>query len=136
MSWHTTRRVEFQHCDPAGIVFYPRYFEMINSVIEEFFRDPIEYAFGKMHAVDRKGVPTAKISVAFQQPGFLDDVLDFQVVIAKLGNSSLGFDITCTCLDNPRFTAQSTIVQVDMNTRRSTPWPDKVRAALAKMTET
>ena len=27
------RQVEFNHCDPAGIVFYPRYFEMISAVV-------------------------------------------------------------------------------------------------------
>lgn len=32
-------QIEFNHCDPAGIVFYPRYFEMVNSVIENFFAD-------------------------------------------------------------------------------------------------
>jgi 4-hydroxybenzoyl-CoA thioesterase len=26
--------VRFAHCDPAGIVFYARYFEMINGVVE------------------------------------------------------------------------------------------------------
>ena len=26
--------VAFRHCDPAGIVFYPRYFEMINDFVE------------------------------------------------------------------------------------------------------
>ena len=29
--------VRFQHCDPAGIVFYPRYFEMISQSVEEWF---------------------------------------------------------------------------------------------------
>ena len=33
MTFTTQRKVRFQHCDPAGIVFYPRYFEMINSVV-------------------------------------------------------------------------------------------------------
>ncbi|CPO21707.1 4-hydroxybenzoyl CoA thioesterase [Bordetella pertussis] len=30
--------VRFRHCDPAGIVFYPRYFEMINDFVEEWRR--------------------------------------------------------------------------------------------------
>ena len=29
--------VRFRHFDPAGIVFYPRYFEMINDFVEEWF---------------------------------------------------------------------------------------------------
>lgn len=32
-----TQKVLFKHCDPAGIVFYPRYFEIINDCIEAFF---------------------------------------------------------------------------------------------------
>ena len=33
--------IGFRHCDPAGIVFYPRYFEMMNDAIEIFFRVPV-----------------------------------------------------------------------------------------------
>ena len=33
--------IEFNHCDPAGIVFYPRYFEMTNHVCENFFREAV-----------------------------------------------------------------------------------------------
>ena len=31
--------ITFRQCDPAGIVFYPRYFEMMNDAIERFFSD-------------------------------------------------------------------------------------------------
>lgn len=29
--------VRFQHCDPAGIVFCPRDYEMLNLTVERFF---------------------------------------------------------------------------------------------------
>ena len=29
------------HTDPAGIVFYPRYFEMINAQVEDWFTGPL-----------------------------------------------------------------------------------------------
>jgi 4-hydroxybenzoyl-CoA thioesterase len=29
MGYHVTQKVLFRHCDPAGIVFFPRYFEMV-----------------------------------------------------------------------------------------------------------
>ena len=31
MPFTTTRKVRFEHCDPAGIVFYPRYFAMFDA---------------------------------------------------------------------------------------------------------
>ena len=43
-----TRPVEFNHCDPAGIVFYPRYFEMISATIERFLADAIDYSWTRM----------------------------------------------------------------------------------------
>lgn len=127
MIWTTKRLVEFQHCDPAGIVFYPRYVEMVNSVVEEFFREALDYSFGDMHTVDNKGVPTAQISLQFQAPGFLEDPLDFILEVDRLGRSALDLNITCTSRGAPRFTARSTLVQVDMETRKSTPWPDRLR---------
>ena len=43
MLYHRLYPIEFNHCDPAGIVFYPRYFEMTNSVVENFFADEVVY---------------------------------------------------------------------------------------------
>ncbi len=127
MSWQTTRLVEFQHCDPAGIVFYPRYFEMINSVIEEYFRTHIGYSFKPMHFTDRRGVPTAKITVEFHAPSFLEDLLTFTLTAVRIGKSSVNFQITSACEGAARLTADTTLVQVDMASGKSTPWPDAVR---------
>ena len=32
-AWRITVPVRFSHCDPAGIVYFPRYFDMINGVV-------------------------------------------------------------------------------------------------------
>ena len=130
MSWTASRLVEFQHCDANGIVFYPRYFEMINSVIEECFRTHLHYAFGPMHLQDRKGVPTATIKVDFHAPSYLDDRLDFTLSLDRIGTSSITVRLEVTCGAEARLTSVSTLVHSDMDTRRSTPWPDPVRAAL------
>ena len=37
MAFTYPHKVLFRHCDPAGIVFYPRYFEMMNDTVEAFF---------------------------------------------------------------------------------------------------
>lgn len=130
MSWTTTRLVEFQHCDPAGIVFYPRYFEMLNSVIEELFRKHLGYAFGPMHKTDRRGVPTATIKVDFHSPSFLEDRLDFTLHVERVGQSSVTFRIEVSCDGAARLTSTSTLVQTDLESRRSTAWPDPVRQKL------
>ncbi len=61
-------RIEFNHCDPAGIVFFPRYFEMLNSQVENFFRDVLDYPFEKMMFGDGHAVPTVHFEIAFAIP--------------------------------------------------------------------
>ena len=36
-AWRIIVPVRFSHCDPAGIVYFPRYFDMINGVVEDWF---------------------------------------------------------------------------------------------------
>jgi 4-hydroxybenzoyl-CoA thioesterase len=84
MSYRRQIRVEFNHCDPAGIVFYPRYFEMTNSVLENFFREEVGYSYHAMMA-DGIGVPTARIETDFRAPSRLGDVLDWTLVVETAG---------------------------------------------------
>ena len=39
------QKVQFKHCDPAGIVFYPRFIEMINDAVEAMFDEAIGWPF-------------------------------------------------------------------------------------------
>ena len=42
-------RVRFSHVDQAGLIFYPRYFEMFNEVIEEWFDRGLDCSFRQLH---------------------------------------------------------------------------------------
>lgn len=79
--------IEFNHCDPAGIVFYPRYFEMTNSVVENFFREVMEYPFARMMA-EGVGTPTVRVEMDFRAPSRLGEVLDWTLEVRRLGRSS------------------------------------------------
>jgi len=129
MTFCQSRIVEFQHCDPAGIVFYPRYFEMISSVIERFFTDALGRGFS-MHLNEGAGVPLARVEVDFHAPSRLEDRLEFVLTIPRIGRSSTDFRIFCTGPE-PRFTATGTLVHFDFNTGHSAPWPDDLRAGLS-----
>jgi hypothetical protein len=67
--------VMFQHCDPAGIVFYPRFFEMMNEVTERFFNQSVGWPFSRMHAVDRRGIPSVSAKLDFHAPARLGDIM-------------------------------------------------------------
>lgn len=129
MTFHQTRIVEFQHCDAAGIVFYPRYFEMVSSVVERFFTDALDHGFAAL-LTQRIAVPMARIEVDFHAPSRLGDRIDFALTIPRIGTSSADVLLTCTGTE-PRFTARGTLVHYDLQHGRSAPWPDDLRAGLS-----
>ena len=128
MLYHRPYPIEFNHCDPAGIVFYPRYFEMTNHICENFFREAVGRSFAAMMAV-RTGVPTARIEVDFRNPSYLGDVLDVTLQITKLGRSSATVEIVARCQQQHRLTATITLVWVD--NLKPAPWPTDMRGKLA-----
>ncbi|MCV2868495.1 acyl-CoA thioesterase [Defluviimonas sp. WL0002] len=133
MIYRRSIRVEFNHCDPAGIVFYPRYFEMTNSVCEGFFRDVARYSFAAMMAAG-EGAPTARMQADFHAPSRLEDMLDWRLSVEKLGRSSIGFRIEAHCGSSHRMTALPTLVLVD-EAGRPQPWPTHLRDRITAFME-
>src|SRR5262245_43030910 len=61
--------VRFSHCDPAGIVFYPRFFDLFSSALEDWFQSGIESPFGGDFMVTRNlRVPSLSITAEFVRP--------------------------------------------------------------------
>jgi len=123
------QKVMFKHCDPAGIVFYPRYFEMINDCVEAFFEDVLALPFSALHKTG--GVPTAEITTRFTAPSRLGDILSIRLDVTKLGRSSVGVQIQAECGEQTRFYANSTLVFVN-ELGKPTSWPAPVREKLEK----
>ncbi|GGX93897.1 4-hydroxybenzoyl-CoA thioesterase [Litchfieldella qijiaojingensis] len=130
MPYITRRKVRFQHCDPAAIVFYPRYFEMINSVVEDFFAEVVEVDFRAMHVERHVGVPTVSLETRFHAPSRLGDELEFNLVPTAVGSTSLTLSIHARCEDETRLSCRLTLVFVDMDSGRPIPWPDAMRQRL------
>lgn len=128
MSYSRSIQVEFNHCDPAGIVFYPRYFEMTNSLCENFFREAVGYSYRAMMD-DGIGVPTVHMETNFKAPSRLGDVLDWQLVVKRVGGSSVTLRLDAACGTEHRLTAQLTLVWLSPEAR-PTRWPDAIRAVL------
>lgn len=132
MIYYRAIPIEFNHCDPAGIVFYPRYFEMVNSVVENFFREVAGHSFAAMMDAGQ-GVPTARLEVDFHAPSRLGEVLDWRLRMTKLGGSSVGFTVEAWRDGQHRVTAKLVLVWVEGG--RPKPWPEAIRARIAAFAE-
>ena len=127
MNFTFPQKVLFKHCDPAKIVFFPRYFEMMNDCVEAFF-DHIGTPFEQLH--EGGGVPTGRIEARFHAPSRHGDHLTLVLSGKRVGRASFDFIIETTCKGTPRMRYAATLVLIDAQ-GRSTPWPDDLRTALA-----
>jgi 4-hydroxybenzoyl-CoA thioesterase len=124
MSFTFPQKMLFKHCDPAGIGFYPRFFEMINDCVEAFFSDAIGYPFETMHLGRDGGVPTVEISATFPAPSRHGDMLIFSLDVTRLGRTSMGLSVVARCAGEERIRSTSTLVHID-RTGRPMPWPEQ-----------
>lgn len=129
MAWDRRITIEFRECDPAGIVFYPRYFEMLNSTVEAFFAEVVGRSFRRIVMDDGGGLPTVHAEADYSKPSRLGDVLTLTLDVERVGTSSASFLVTATGDDGPRVRLRSTVVWLDRE-GRGTDWPQDVRTTL------
>lgn len=125
-------RVRFQHCDAAGIVFFPRYFEMLNGLVEDWFREALDWPFDDMHGAGHAGVPTADLQCRFVAPSRLGEVLAAELRVARLGGSSFTLHVRlCGPDGGTRVEITQRLVCVDTGRMAPQPLPERVRQAMS-----
>ncbi len=134
MSFQRRFTVRFRHCDAAGIAFYPRYFEMVNDVLEDFFSE-LGVPFPALHHELREGVPTVKLEAAFARPSYLGDELLLELEVMRLGTSSFELAFHASCDGEERFHVTSTLCYVSNRGRgeiESRPLPTALREGMVR----
>lgn len=134
MSYARVIPIEFNHCDPAGIVFYPRYFEMTNSVVENFFADVLDYPFSRITLEEGRGVPTVRIEVDFRAPSRLGEKLRFALAVTRVGGASVALRIEAEAGGISRLTADLVLVWISPDGRAER-WPEGLRRRLTDFME-
>lgn len=129
--FETYQKIGFQHCDPAGIVFYPRYFEMFNATVEEWFEKRVGFSFYDIHMRRAEVVPTVHVDVDFKAPSRLGDELTLELTLLKVGNSSIELSVDVRHEDKSRVTAKLVLVYAKNALKQADGWPDDLRTALS-----
>jgi 4-hydroxybenzoyl-CoA thioesterase len=124
--------VRFTDCDPAGMVFYPRYLEMFNDLVESWFREELNFSFNEMHTRRGWGLPTVHLDVDFVAPSIFGEVLSATLIVRRLGTSSISSDISLYSRDGvARVRGKVVLVLIDRSVGRAIPIPEEVRARIA-----
>ena len=119
-------KIRFAHCDPAGIVYFPRFFDMFQTALEEWYASMGEdYA---QHILARRiGTPIVHAECDFFIPSRLGDVLTMTPLIRKIGRTSLQLTIHGHVGAQERLRGSMAHTFVDMDKLKSLPIPDDMR---------
>jgi len=60
--------IRFSNCDPAGIVYFPEFFDMINSLLEDWFTIGMNTSYADLMMGQHIGTPTIDIQCEFIKP--------------------------------------------------------------------
>jgi 4-hydroxybenzoyl-CoA thioesterase len=124
--------VRFGDCDAAGIVFYPRYLEMFNSLVEDWFREKLDFSFGEIVTHRGWGLPTVHLEVDFLTPSVFGDVLSAVLRVTAIGTTSMNLDIVLQGPDGAdRVRGKVVLVLIDRGQLRAIPIPNEVRAKVS-----
>lgn len=81
-------RIEWGDCDPAGIVYFPRYFELFDACTNAAF-EAVGYPKPKLLSDFRiAGIPAVDVRATFTTPCTFGEYVDVDTTIAHWGRSS------------------------------------------------
>ena len=123
-------KIKFRHIDYAGIVFYPRFLEMLNDLVEDWFEEALDRPFSKMH--ETNGIPTVDLKIQFKNAARLGEVLTKKLWVKELRNSSIlcGFQFvneTEKIVLDGEVTLVNVKIQEDRQSIKAESFTDKMR---------
>ncbi len=132
--------VRFGDCDPAGIVYYPRFLHFFHEAMETWFSDELDYPYHEVILGQQIGFPSVHCEADFRSPCALGEVLAIELRVKKLGRTSIHFDYQVRGVGDPereslRLVGATVCVVMDLNPgspdfRRALPIPADLRARI------
>jgi len=128
------RLIRFSDCDPAGIVFYPQYFVMLNGLVEDWVNEGLELSYHGLVAVRRIGLPTVKLEADFRAVSRMGDQVTLGLTVQRLGSRSMTLLVRCfePATGELRMQMQQVLVTTSLETHRAVAIPDDMRAAILR----
>lgn len=129
-AFRVQRPIRFSHTDPAGIVYFPVYFDMFNGVVEDWFTQGLGIKYASLLLDRRIGLPIVHAECDFLVPSRMGETLTLGVLIERIGRSSISIRINGEIDGEVRLSGQLTVVATDLDSFASIPIPSDLRATL------
>jgi len=122
--------IRFEHCDSAGIVFFARYFTMMQGAVEAWFEAELGLDYADIIQRRRVGLGYVRAECDYLTPGRLGEVLSLTLLVERVGRSSIGLAFHGHRDGAPALIGRLVLVTTDINEMASIPIPEDVRDAV------
>lgn len=122
--------IRFSHCDAAGIVYFPHYFDMFNGLIEDWYKAELGHDYAQLVMEGRYGFPFVRIECDFKVPSMMGEVIDLTLLVERVGRSSLGIVIVCHRDGVERLRAHMVTAMMSLENRKPVSMPPPLRDAI------
>jgi 4-hydroxybenzoyl-CoA thioesterase len=126
------QQVRFSHCDPAGIVYFPEFFDLSHAALEDWFTHGLGHAHAEMITERRVGTPTVHVQCDFYKPFRIGDTLHFEVRVLKMGRSSLTLHYSGKKNGVEHLAITQTVCFLDLDTGHAIAIPEDLRQGIAE----
>ena len=125
-----TLTIRFSHCDPAGIVFYPRYFVLFNDLIEDWITHALGIPYAELLGRRRTGLPSVSVKSQFHAISRMGDEVQLGLTLDRIGRTSIRLSLGCRQGTEQRVQIQQVLVATDLDSHRPIAIPDDLRRAM------
>lgn len=122
--------IRFSHCDAAGIVYFPHYFDMFNGLIEDWYKEELKHDYADLIMGGRYGFPFVHIECDFKIPSRMGEAIDLTLLVEHIGRSSLSIAVVCHRDGLERLRARMVTAMMSLDTRKPVPIPPALRDAM------
>ncbi len=128
------RMIRFSDCDPAGIVFYPQYFVMLNGLVEDWVGEGLGIDYHALIAARRIGLPTVRLEADFRAVSRMGDHVTLGLAVERLGSRSIALALRCfdPASGELRMQLRQVLVTTSLESHRAVEIPADLRAAIVR----
>ncbi len=128
------RMIRFSDCDPAGIVFYPQYFVMLNGLVEDWVSEGLGVDYHALIGGRRIGLPTVRLEADFRAVSRMGDGVMLGLSVERLGSRSMTLVLRCFEPASGELRMQMTqvLVTTSLESHRAVAVPEDIRAAILR----
>jgi 4-hydroxybenzoyl-CoA thioesterase len=133
-AFRSRQLVRYAHCDPGERVYFARFFDMFNAVLEDWFAEALGCPWGTDFMVPPRDLraPSLVIDAEFVRACVLGETLEFDLWVTRLGRSSFDLALAGAVKGELRLRAAWTLCTISFATMKAVPLPEDLRSGMTR----